>query len=102
MIIALCLLLTATLLFYVFYIERQVESAQEKTRVTYLEERKEAVYDNLRDLNFEYRAGKFPQSDYLAMRTALEDEAAQILAEIDRLEGSAVASARAAPKGVRR
>jgi len=101
MIITLCVLLTAILLFYIFYMERQVESPEDKTRLGYLEERKEAVYDNLRDLNFEFRAGKFPEADYLAMRTALEEEAAQILAEIDRLERSAATPAKAARKGVR-
>ena len=44
------------------------------------------MYDNLRDLNFEYKAGKFPDSDYQEMKTSLEDEAAAILAEIARLE----------------
>ena len=102
MIVAVCVLLTAILLFYVFYMERQVESGEEKTRLTYLHERKEAVYDNLRDLNFEFKAGKFPESDYVAMRTSLEDEAAQILAEIDHLERAALAPARPTPKGVRR
>jgi hypothetical protein len=44
------------------------------------------VYENLRDLNFEYKAGKFPETDYLAMRTSLENEAAAVLAEIEDLE----------------
>ncbi len=44
------------------------------------------MYDNLRDLNFEYKAGKFPETDYAEMKESLEDEAAAILAEIARLE----------------
>jgi len=52
----------------------------------YLRERKEAVYDNLRDLNFEYKAGKVPDADYQSMHAALEEEAAALLAEIARLE----------------
>jgi hypothetical protein len=59
---------------------------EQKTRLTYLRERKEVVYENLRDLNFEYKAGKFPETDYLAMRTSLENEAAAVLAEIEDLE----------------
>jgi len=51
-----------------------------------LRERKDAVYENLRDLNFEYKAGKFPESDYQSMKSSLEEEAAAILAEIARLE----------------
>jgi hypothetical protein len=57
------------------------------------------VYENLRDLNFEYRAGKFPESDYVAMKNSLEEEAAAILAEIARLE-QAVPTYRD-PKGAR-
>jgi len=82
----LCGLLTAILFFYIFYMDQAVDSGEEKTRLGYLYERKEAVYENLRDLNFEYKAGKFPETDYEAMCGALEDEAAQVLAEIASLE----------------
>ncbi|MBI2682195.1 MAG: hypothetical protein HYX26_03095 [Acidobacteriales bacterium] len=54
--------------------------------MTFLRERKEVVYENLRDLNFEHKAGKFPEQDFLAMRAGLESEAAAILAEIEDLE----------------
>ena len=92
-----CLLLTLGSLFYVFYIPGEIFTGQVKTRLSYLRERKEVVYDNLRDLNFEYKAGKFPDSDYNEMKSSLEDEAAAILAEISRLElatSTAAASAR--------
>jgi hypothetical protein len=83
---AICALVTIGALFYIFYMPGEIYTGPVKTRLGYLRERKEAVYENLRDLNFEYRAGKFPESDYLEMKTALEDEAAAILAEIARLE----------------
>ncbi len=86
MIVVLCLVLTAILLFFIFAIDERVEASPEKTRLLYLYERKEVVYDNLRDLNFEYKAGKFPDAEYLRMRTQLEEEAARVLAEIDGLE----------------
>jgi hypothetical protein len=81
-----CLFLTAALLYYVFYMGGPVEHAPGKTRLMYLRERKEVVYENLRDLNFEYKAGKFPESDYLEMRSGLENEAATVLGEIQELE----------------
>ncbi|HXZ81992.1 MAG TPA: hypothetical protein VEG30_18835 [Terriglobales bacterium] len=81
-----CLALTIGLLLYIFTPSRDYDTGAEKTRLAYLQERKEAVYENLRDLNFEYNAGKFPESDYLTMRGSLEDEAAAILGEIERLE----------------
>jgi hypothetical protein len=52
----------------------------------YLRERKDAVYENLRDLNFEYKAGKVPDVDYQSLKISLQDEAATLLAEIARLE----------------
>ncbi len=88
MTIVLCLMLTTILLFFIFLMEEPVEVSPEKTRLLYLYERKEAVYDNLRDLNFEYKAGKFPEGDYQTMRAQLEDEAAQVVAEIERLQSA--------------
>ena len=44
------------------------------------------VTNNLRDLNFEFRAGKYPAQDYEAQRNILEGEAATLYAEIDTLE----------------
>jgi hypothetical protein len=87
-IIALCSLFTLGALFYIFYVPGEVYTGPEKTRIGYLRERKEAVYENLRDLNFEYKAGKVPDADFLSLKTSLEDEAAAILAEIARLEQS--------------
>jgi hypothetical protein len=84
--IAACILLLVALFAYVFWPERDSARQPQKTRVEFLEERKQVVYDNLRDLNFEYRAGKYPEEDYAAQRAALENEAAEVLAEIDLLE----------------
>ncbi len=98
-IIAACVLLTLGLLGYIFTIPAQVESGGEKTRVSYLRERKDVIYENLRDLNFEYKAGKFPEPDYLAMRASLEDEAVAVLAEIEELETNG--QGKPEPKGVR-
>jgi hypothetical protein len=83
-----CILASAVTLYYVFHLPELVTEAPEKTRATFLRERKEAVYENLRDLNFEFKAGKLPETDYQSMATALEDEAAGILAEIEQLESS--------------
>jgi hypothetical protein len=81
-----CSLFAAGVLIYIFLPSREIETGDEKTRVAYLHERKEVVYENLRDLNFEFKAGKFTQADYDAMRLSMEAEAARILAEIDMLE----------------
>ena len=71
---------------YTFWPENVFASQREKTRLDYLLERKEQLYENLRDLNFEYRAGKYPEEDFVAQRALLEDETAQLLAEIEFLQ----------------
>jgi hypothetical protein len=71
---------------YTFWPENVFASQREKTRLDYLLERKEQLYENLRDLNFEYRAGKYPEEDFVAQRAQLENETAQLLAEIDHLQ----------------
>jgi hypothetical protein len=84
----LCIMLAAGCLFYVFYLPGRLFLGAEKTRAAYLRERKDAVYENLRDLNFEYKAGKVPDADYTSLKSSLQDEAATLLAEIARLENN--------------
>ncbi len=98
MIWLICGLMLIASLIYVFYLPGRVFLGPEKTRAGYLRERKDAVYENLRDLNFEYKAGKVPDTDYASLKTSLQDEAATLLAEISRLEAPpAPASRRAKP-----
>ena len=80
-----CLLFTAALLFYVFAPERDLAAQTPKSRLEFLQERKDVLYENLRDLNFEYRAGKLPEDEYLQGRDELEGEASAVLGEIERL-----------------
>jgi hypothetical protein len=79
-------LLTLALLVYTFWPENVFASQRQKTQLDYLLERKEQLYENLRDLNFEYRAGKYPEEDFQVQRAQLENEAAQLMAEIDHLQ----------------
>ncbi|HZI57896.1 MAG TPA: hypothetical protein VFF39_14030 [Verrucomicrobiae bacterium] len=81
-----CCIFAAGVLVYVFLPTRDTETGVDKTRVAYLYERKEVVYENLRDLNFEFKSGKFTQADYDGMRVGMEAEAARILSEIETLE----------------
>ncbi|MGB7583717.1 MAG: hypothetical protein WBM11_02645 [Terriglobales bacterium] len=81
-----CMLITTATLVYVFYLPGKLYLGPRKTRLSFLRERRETVYENLRDLNFEFKAGKFPDSDYQSMKTSLEEEAAAVLAEIAQLE----------------
>lgn len=79
-------LLLIALFAYTFWPENGFASQREKTRLDFLLERKDQLYENLRDLNFEYRAGKYPEEDYQTQRAQLENETAVLLAEIERLQ----------------
>ncbi len=59
----------------------------------HLDERKASIYENLRDLQFEYRLGKLSDEDYQHTKIDLQKELAAVLAEIDRVR------AEIAPKG---
>lgn len=80
------LLMALALFVYTFWPENSFASQRQKTRLDYLQERKDQLYENLRDLNFEYRAGKYPEEDYATQRAMLENEAAQLMSEIDYLQ----------------
>ncbi len=80
------MLLLISAFVFTFWPENSFASQRQKTRLDYLQERKDQLYENLRDLNFEYRAGKYPEEDYAAQRAMLENEAAQLMSEIDVLQ----------------
>jgi len=85
-----CGAFAAGTLVYVFLPSRDTDTGEDKTRLAYLYERRDVVYENLRDLNFEFKSGKFTQADYDGMRLGMEAEAARILSEIDMLESTKV------------
>ena len=89
-----CLMIAVASLFYVFCLPGRLFVGPTTTRAGYLRERKEAVYENLRDLNFEYTAGKVSDADYASLKSSLQDEAATLLAEIARLEKSSATAVR--------
>lgn len=48
----------------------------------HLEQRKRTLYDNLRDLQFEYRLGKLSDADYQEAKKVLQQELAQLNAKL--------------------
>jgi len=81
-----CVALAVATMLFIFYIQPDASDlAPHRTKLDQLLERRDTIYDNLRDLRFEYRSGKYAEGDFEAMKTALENEAALVLAEIDRV-----------------
>jgi hypothetical protein len=93
-----CGALAAATLLFIFYIQADASDlAPHRTKLDQLLERRDTIYDNLRDLRFEYRSGKYSEGDFEAMKTSLENEAALVLAEIDQVTESQVRR----PRGTR-
>jgi hypothetical protein len=62
-----------------------IELGSPPNPTAHLEERKGAIYSNLRDLTFEYRLGKLSDSDYEKTKHGLQEELAKVMAEIDSI-----------------
>jgi len=93
-----CLGLAVAVFLFVFYIHPDASDlAPHRTKLDQLLERRDTIYDNLRDLKFEFRAGKYSEGDYELMKTALENEAALVLTQVDEVTEAQVRR----PRGVR-
>jgi len=81
-----CAALALATLIFIFFIQPDASDlAPRRSKLDQLLERRDTIYDNLRDLRFEYRSGKYSEGDFEAMKAALEQEAALVLAEIDQV-----------------
>src|SRR5713101_5526674 len=86
-----CLALAAAVMLFIFYIQPDASDlAPHRTKLDQLMEQRDTIYDNLRDLRFEFRSGKYSEGDYETMKTGLENDAAMVLAQIDQVTESQV------------
>jgi len=86
MIIAITCILTVGVLLYILGVRpKDLPAPQPVSPYQHLDERKAAIYENLRDLQFEYRVGKLSDGDYQQTKKDLQKELAQVLAEVDRV-----------------
>src|SRR5467141_1571585 len=90
-----CLALAVATLLFIFYIQPDASDlAPHRSKLDQLMERRDTIYDNLRDLRFEFRSGKYSEGDFNTMKTSLENEAALVLTEIEQVTESQVRRAR--------
>ena len=93
MLIAAAVLLIVVTVFFTFSVRAKDMPAPEPVSPTrHLDERRAAIYENLRDLQFEYRVGKLSDADYQQTKAGLQKELAGVLAEIERVKSGAPAS----------
>jgi hypothetical protein len=102
MIIPVAVVVALAALFYTLFVrDRDIPEPIPVSPIAHLEDRKRAIYENLRDLQFEYRLGKLSDEDYQQTKQALQKELAVVLAETeDTVKRLGLSSVRvqAAPK----
>ena len=82
-----CLVAVVVLVFILSVRSKDLPAPEPVSPFQHLDERKAAIYENLRDLQFEYRVGKLSDKDYQLTKLDLQRELAGVLAEIDRVKG---------------
>ena len=80
--VAATLVTIVALAFTLFVTAKDVPKPIPVSPIQHLEDRKQAIYANLRDLQFEYRVGKLSDEDYRDTKEALQKELAGVLAEM--------------------
>src|ERR1039457_6890616 len=84
--------------FLLFIRVKDIPKPAPESPFKHLEERKAAIYENLRDLQFEYRLDKLSDADYQASKLELQKELARVLAEIDAIRGGPAPKVAVVPK----
>jgi hypothetical protein len=97
-----CLLAIAVIAFVLLVRPQDLPNVEPPSPFRHLDERKASIYENLRDLQFEYRVGKLSDADYRHTKQDLQKTLAAVMAEVDKLKaelnGNAPAPARIDPR----
>ena len=98
MIIALtCVIAIVVIAFILGVRPKDLPAPEPVSPFAHLDERKAAIYENLRDLQFEYRVGKLSDHDYQQTKQDLQKELAGVMAEVDRIKGELGVQAQVQP-----
>ncbi len=81
-----CAVAIAVIIFILGIRAKDLPQPEPESPFQHLDDRKAAIYENLRDLQFEYRLGKLSDEDYQNTKRDLQKELAGVLAEVDRLK----------------
>ena len=103
MIIAVTCLVAIAVIAFIFTVRsKDLPEPEPVSPFAHLDDRKAAIYENLRDLQFEYRLGKLSDADYQQVKQDLQKELAHVLAEVDKLRaGQPVAVVPQKPKAAK-
>ena len=83
---AAAVLIVAVVIFTLTVRQKDLPEAIPPSPTAHLEERKKAIYENLRDLQFEYRMGKLSDQDYSETKLDLQRQLAVVLGEMEKVQ----------------
>jgi len=86
-----CLIAVGVIVFILSVRAKDLPAPEPVSPFQHLDERKAAIYENLRDLQFEYRVGKLSDQDYQQTKLDLQRELAGVMTEIDRVKAEIAA-----------
>jgi len=88
MVIIICALLgLGALGFTLFVREQDIPPAPtENPEARHLEQRRQVLYDNLKDLQFEYHQGKLSDEDYQSLKSGFLYDLAGVMDALERIE----------------
>ena len=81
-----CILAVVVIAFILGVRSKDLPEPEPESPFHHLDDRKTAIYENLRDLQFEYRVGKLSDDDYQNTKRDLQKELAVVLSEVDKLK----------------
>jgi hypothetical protein len=81
-----CIIAIVVIVFVLGVRPKDLPEPEPVSPFAHLDERKAAIYENLRDLQFEYRVGKLSDNDYQLTKKDLQKELATVMAEVDRVK----------------
>jgi hypothetical protein len=91
-------LLAAAMFGFLLFIRSQdLPTPEPVSPFKHLDERKASIYENLRDLQFEYRVNKLSDEDYQTTKLELQKELARVMAEVDRLKAELASTGTSQP-----
>ena len=87
MVIVICVLLAGLAIGYTLYVREQdiPPAPVENPELKHLETRRQVLYENLKDLQFEYHQGKLSDEDYQSLKHGFLVDLAGVMDSIERI-----------------
>lgn len=81
-------LIVAVLLYLLLIRQQDLPYVEPHSPTAHLDERKAAIYENIRDANFEFLMGKLSEQDYQQTKADLQQELSEVNTEIASATGA--------------